>query len=76
MAIYFVGRRQFSSDPFRIVYKEVKTRTRKGNPLTFELKSLEAEYQTWEEAWKAVAELNTGSQPGMIGSVVCPPWPW
>lgn len=73
MGSYFISRRSAPSEPFRLVYREVKTRTRKGYPLTFEITPLEGEYATWEEAQAALEALLGEFTPG---SLVCPPWPW
>jgi hypothetical protein len=59
---YYVAKRNNADEPFKIVYREVKTRTRKGYPLTYELRSLPGEYLTLEEALEATEKLNAGFQ--------------
>jgi hypothetical protein len=72
---YFVSKRKSTSEPFRIVYREVKTHTSKGYPLTYELKALPEEFQTWEEAMAATERLNAGkSKSGYAGGQE-PSWP-
>jgi hypothetical protein len=55
---YFVSTRNSASSPFKIVYREVKIRTSKGYPLTYEWKALPEEYATWEEAFVETEKLN------------------
>jgi hypothetical protein len=71
---YFVSKRNSSTEPFRVVYREVKTRTHKGYPLTYELCSLPEAYATWEEAVAAIEKLNSTPAPaGAIGGAF-PTW--
>jgi hypothetical protein len=69
---YFVAKKKHASEPYRVVFQEVKTRTSKGYPLTYELKPLPEEYATWEEAYAASERLN--DKLGLSGrsSGVCP----
>jgi hypothetical protein len=55
---YFVWKGPTLSDPYRVVYREVKTRTRKGTPITYELKSMLEEYESWEIAQRVADSMN------------------
>ncbi len=61
MTTYFVNRRSLSTEPYKVVYPEVKTRTSKGYPITFEFIELPEEYNTWEEALEATQRLNASA---------------
>jgi hypothetical protein len=76
MTKYFVSKRTFATDPFQIVFREVKTRTHKGYPITYELKTLAGEYATWEEALAIAEKLNADCYPGAETSGINPSWPW
>jgi hypothetical protein len=76
MITFYISRRRFTSDPFKVVYREVKTRTRKGYPLTYELKALAGDYQTWEEAQSAISGLSPEPSPAIQTAATCPLWPW
>jgi hypothetical protein len=56
---YFVWKGPSYSDPFRVVYREVKTRTRKGIPVSYVLKSIPFEYETWDMAKVMADDLNS-----------------
>lgn len=56
---YFVWKGPSYSDPFRVVYREVKTRTRKGIPVSYILKSIPYEYESWEMAQLMADNLNS-----------------
>jgi hypothetical protein len=60
---YFVSTRNSASDPFKIVYREVKIRTSKGYPLIYEWKALSEDYATWEEAFAETEKLNAEVHP-------------
>jgi hypothetical protein len=60
---YFVSTRNSASDPFKIVYREVKIRTSKGYPLIYEWKALPEDYVTWEEAFAETEKLNAVVHP-------------
>jgi hypothetical protein len=60
---YFVSTRNSASAPFKVVYREVKIRTCKGYPLTYEWKALPEDYATWEEAFAETEKLNAAVQP-------------
>ncbi len=76
MTKYFISKRTFASDPYHIVFREVKTRTRKGYPITYELKTLPEEFKTWEEALAVAEELNAECYPGVEITGINPSWPW
>lgn len=71
---YFVCKRNSSTEPFRVVYREVKTRTSKGYPLTYELCSLPEAYATWEEALAAIERLNSIPSPAGVIAETFPTW--
>ena len=73
---YFVSTRNSASDPFKIVYREVKIRTSKGYPLTYEWKALPEEYATWEEALAATEKLNAVVHSGNRGTGIFPISPY
>lgn len=66
---YFVWKGPLYSDPFRVVYREVKTRTRKGTPVSYRIRSIPYEYETWEMAQVMADELNSRSV--LVGEGVC-----
>ena len=72
---YFVSKRNCASEPFRIVYNEVKSHTSKGYPLSYELKALPEEYATWEEALAATESLNSRLDSSRRGAGMFPTWP-
>jgi hypothetical protein len=55
---YFVWRKPALSEPFRVVRREVHTRTRKGYPITYVLKSIPAVFETWDKAQFVANKLN------------------
>jgi hypothetical protein len=61
MPMYYIARKDLGSTSYQVVYEDVKTRTSKGYPITYELKVLPTEYETWEEAQVVVEHLNTQS---------------
>jgi hypothetical protein len=73
---YFVNKRRRVSEPYRVVYPEVKARTSKGQPITFELIPLPEEYRTWEEALEASQQLNAGRPYSWQAGGLCPPSPF
>lgn len=76
MAAYFINKRSLSTQPYQIVFREVKTRTSKGYPISYELIPLPEKYHTWEEALEATRKLNAPSQYNWQSESVCPPWPY
>lgn len=75
MATYFVNRRGVASEPYTIVYREVKTRTSKGYPITYELKAVPGDYDTWEEALLKAQRLNSDAPQKWGAGGLCPPSP-
>ncbi len=61
MPMYYISRKGFGSTSYQVVYEDVKTRTSKGYPITYELIALPPEYGTWDEAREVVERLNTQS---------------
>jgi hypothetical protein len=61
--VYFVWKRPAVPGPYRIVHREVKRRTSKGYPITFALKAIPGEYETWEKAQSIADRLNRGEPP-------------
>ena len=49
---YFVSKRKSTSEPFRIVYREVKTHTSKGYPLTYELRLSPRNSKPGKKQWQ------------------------
>jgi len=64
---YFVWKGPSYSDPFRVVYREVKARTRKGIPVSYIIKSIPYEYESWEMAQVVADELNSSKIPASDG---------
>ena len=58
MPIYHIARNTGEKNSFNVVYEDVRTRTSKGYPLTYEVKSLPGEFQSWEDAHLVVNQLN------------------
>lgn len=71
---YFISKRYSAGEPYRIVYREVKTHTSKGYPLTYEIKSLPEEYATWEEALAATEQMNANQAAGKFPCGFLPTW--
>ena len=57
-AEYFVWKRPVISEPFRVVRREVHTRTHKGYPITYVLKSIPVAFETWDKAQFVANKLN------------------
>jgi hypothetical protein len=55
---YFVWKRPTICEPFRVVRREVHTRTHKGYPITYILKSIPVAFDTWEKAQLVANKLN------------------
>ena len=62
-SVYFVWMKPSHPRLFRVVHREVKLRTRKGYPITFALKALPGEYESWEKAQTVAERLNRGDLP-------------
>lgn len=77
MTTYFVNKRSRStSEEYQIVYRQVKTRTHKGYPVSYELVSLPENYKTWEEAMQASKKLNAEAPHMFQAESLCPPPPY
>lgn len=72
MTTYYVNRRSVATEPYTIVYREVRTRTSKGYPITYELKSLPGEYNTWEDALLILQRLDSDAPPKWGAGRLCP----
>ena len=55
---YFVWKPPQISNQFRVVFREVKLRTRKGYPIAFSVKSIPDMFETWEKAQAEADRLN------------------
>ena len=63
---YFVWKRPAIREPFRVVRKEVHTRTSKGYPITYILKSIPVAFETWEKAQFVADKLNLDLNMGKL----------
>lgn len=63
-AVYFVWMKPTHPGRFRVVHREVKLRTHKGYPISYILKALPGEYESWEKAQMVAERLNRGEIPG------------
>jgi len=57
-AVYFVWKKPCLCQGFRVVRREVKARTQKGYPISFVLKSIPLEFDSWDQAQSLADELN------------------
>jgi hypothetical protein len=57
-AVYFVWKRSCPCQGFHVVRREVKARTQKGYPISFVLKSIPLEFDSWDKAQSLADELN------------------
>ena len=57
-AVYFVWKKSCPCQGFRVVRREVKARTQKGYPISFVLKSIPLEFDSWDKAQSLADELN------------------
>jgi hypothetical protein len=55
---YFVWKRPIIDEPFRVVRREVHSRTHKGYPITYVLKSIPVAFETWDKAQFVANKLN------------------
>jgi hypothetical protein len=67
---YFVWKRPAIREPFRVVRKEVQTRTRKGYPISYVLKSIPVAFETWDKAQFVANKLNLDLHLGKLAE-----WP-
>ena len=65
-AEYFVWKRPSICEPFRVVRREVHTRTRKGYPITYILKSIPVVFETWDKAQFVANKLNLDLLKGKL----------
>jgi hypothetical protein len=56
--IYFVWQTPCGLKPYRVVVREVRTRTQKGYPISYSLKSLPEAFETREKAQFFADQLN------------------
>lgn len=64
--IYFVWQTPCGSKPYRVVLREVRTRTQKGYPISYSLKSLPEAFDTREKAQFYADQLNREYRLGII----------
>lgn len=76
MTSLFVSNRHPASHTYQILYSEVKTRTLKGYPVTYEMKSLPGDYPTWEDAFEALNRLTGNTNKFWQPEGLCPPNPY
>lgn len=55
---YFVWKRPAIDEPFRVVRREVHSRTHKGYPISYVLKSIPVAFETWDKAQIVANKLN------------------
>jgi len=65
-AVYFVWKKSCPFQGFRVVRREVKARTHKGYPISFVLKSIPLEFDSWDKAQSLADELNHELAPEEI----------
>ena len=55
---YFVWKRPVIDESFRVVRREVHSRTHKGYPISYVLKSIPVAFETWDKAQYVANKLN------------------
>jgi len=55
---YFVWKRPIIDESFRVVRREVHSRTHKGYPISYVLKSIPVAFETWDKAQYVANKLN------------------
>jgi hypothetical protein len=55
---YFVWKRPVIDESFRVVRREVHSRTHKGYPISYILKSIPVAFETWDKAQFVANKLN------------------
>ncbi len=55
---YFVWKRPVIDESFRVVRREVHSRTHKGYPISYILKSIPVAFETWDKAQYVANKLN------------------
>jgi hypothetical protein len=68
-AVYFVWRKPIQPGRFRVFQREVKLRTHKGYPISYTLKALPGEYESWEKAQMVAERLNRGELPADVSEL-------
>ncbi len=63
---YFVWKRPIIDEPFRVVRREVHSRTRNGYPITYVLKSIPDAFETWDKAQFVANKLNLDILQGKL----------
>ena len=63
---YFVWKRPVIDESFRVVRREVHSRTRKGYPISYVLKSIPVAFETWDKAQYVANKLNLELMQGTL----------
>lgn len=63
---YFVWKRPIIGEPFRVVWREVHSRTHKGYPITYVIKSIPDAFETWDKAQFVANKLNLDILQGKL----------
>ena len=63
---YFVWKRSIIDEPFRVVRREVHSRTHKGYPITYVIKSIPDAFETWDKAQFVANKLNLDILQGKL----------
>jgi hypothetical protein len=63
---YFVWKRPKIDEPFRVVWREVHSRTHKGYPITYAIKSIPDAFETWDKAQLVANKLNLDILQGKL----------
>ena len=67
--MYFVWKKPLPDHTYQVVRREVRARTRKGYPISYELKSIPGEFESWERAQAMAEEFNRQWDCGAVN-----PW--
>jgi len=63
---YFVWKRPVIDESFRVVRREVHSRTHKGYPISYILKSIPVAFETWDKAQYVANKLNLDLLQGKL----------
>ncbi len=63
---YFVWKRPAVDESFRVVRREVHSRTHKGYPISYVLKSIPVAFETWDKAQYVANKLNLELMQGKL----------
>ncbi len=63
---YFVWKRPVIDESFRVVRREVHSRTHKGYPISYVLKSIPVAFETWDKAQYVANKLNLELMQGKL----------